>query len=93
MVALMENAAVRALEGHLPAGKTSVGGHIDVRHLAATPVGMQVRAKAELLEVQGRKLGFRIQAWDAVERIGEASHVRYVVDETEFMDRVKLKGR
>ena len=93
MVALMENAAVRALEGHLPPGQTTVGGQIDVRHMAATPVGMQVRAKAELVEAQGRKLGFRIQAWDEVEQIGEASHVRFIVDEGEFMGRVKEKGK
>jgi fluoroacetyl-CoA thioesterase len=91
LVALMENAAVRALEGHLPPGHTTVGGQIDVRHLAATPVGMQVRARAELTEVQGRKLSFRILAWDEVEQVGEASHVRYVVDEEAFTTRVNAK--
>ena len=64
LVALMEQAAVGALEGHLPAGSTSVGVSIDVRHLAATPVDMRVRAWAELTQVEGRKLGFRIEAWD-----------------------------
>ena len=53
LVALMENVAVRALEGHLPEGQTTVGGQIDVRHLAATPVGMKVRARAELREING----------------------------------------
>ena len=72
LVALMENAAVRALEGHLAPGQTTVGGRINVRHLAATPVGMRVHAQAELIEIQGRKLSFRIQAWDEVEQIGEA---------------------
>src|SRR3990172_5704241 len=56
LVALMENAAVRALEGPLPPGHTTVGGQIDLRHLAATPIGIQVRARAELTGVQGRKL-------------------------------------
>jgi fluoroacetyl-CoA thioesterase len=93
LVALMENAAVRALEGHLPPDQTTVGGHIDVRHLAATPVGMQVRAHAELVEVQGRKLSFRIQAWDEVEQIGEASHVRFIVDESSFMERTRGKRK
>jgi predicted thioesterase len=93
LVALMENAAVRALEGHLPPGHTSVGIQIDVRHLAATPVGMQVRASAELTEVLGRKLGFRIEAWDEVERVGEASHVRFVVNEEAFMTKVNAKGK
>jgi len=93
LVALMENAAVRVLEGHLPPGQTSVGGHIDVRHLAATPLGMQVRARAELVEVQKRKLTFHIQAWDETEQIGEARHVRYVVDVEKFMEKVREKGK
>jgi fluoroacetyl-CoA thioesterase len=93
MVALMENAAVRALEGHLPPGQTTVGGRIDVRHLAATPVGMQVRAQAKLVEIQGRKLSFRIQAWDEVEQIGEADHIRFIVDESSFMERARGKRK
>jgi predicted thioesterase len=88
LVALMESAAVRALDEHLPAGQTTVGGHIDVRHLAATPVGAKVRARAELVEVSGRKLTFHIQAWDEVEQIGEATHIRYIVDEDKFMAKV-----
>jgi len=64
MVGLMEGAAVQALVGHLPPGRTSVGGRIDVRHLAPTPVGMRVRARAELLKVEGRRLVFRVEAWD-----------------------------
>ena len=88
LVALMENAAVRALEGHLPHDQTTVGGQIDVRHLAATPVGMRVRARADLLEVSGRKLTFRVHAWDEVEQIGEATHIRYIVDEGKFMAKV-----
>lgn len=91
LVALMENAAVQALEGHLPAGHTTVGGKIDVRHLAATPVGMKVRAHAELVEAQGRKLTFRIKAWDEVELIGEADHVRFLVEEDAFMTKTRSK--
>lgn len=93
LVALMENAAVRALEGHLPSSHTTVGGQIDVRHLAATPVGSKVRAQAELVAVQGRKLTFRIQAWDEIELIGEANHVRFLIEEERFLDKVKSKGR
>lgn len=93
LVALMENAAVRALEGYLPSDQTTVGGQIDVRHLAATPVGSKVRAQAELVEVQGSKLTFRIQAWDEIELIGEATHVRFLIEEEPFMDKVKSKGR
>jgi fluoroacetyl-CoA thioesterase len=92
LVALMESTAVRALDGHLPPGQTTVGGQIDLRHLAATPVGMQVRAYAELVDVQGSKLNFRIQAWDEAEQIGEASHVRFLVDAAAFMDKASTKG-
>lgn len=95
LVGLMESAAVAALAGHLPPGQTTVGARIDVRHLAATPVGMQVRAHAELTTVEGRKLVFKLQAWDEVELIGEASHERFVVDEARFMGRIqaKIKGK
>jgi fluoroacetyl-CoA thioesterase len=91
LVGLMENAAVRALTDHLPSGRTSVGGRIDVRHLAATPVGMRVRARAELLQVEGRRLVFHIEAWDTVERVGEATHERFVIDEAEFAARAEAK--
>ena len=91
LVALMENAAVRTLEGHLPEGQTTVGGQIDVRHMAATPVGMKVRARAELLEVNGRRLTFNIQAWDEAEQIGEANHVRFLIDIEKFMAKVGEK--
>lgn len=93
LVGLMESAAVAALEGHLSPGQTTVGGHIDVHHLAATPVGMQVRARAELTEVEGRKLFFKIQAWDENELIGEAEHERFVVDEKRFLERVQAKTK
>ncbi len=92
LVGLMESTAVIALRGHLPPGQTTVGGHIDVIHLAATPVGMNVRARAELVAVNGRKLKFKIQAWDENELIGEADHDRFVIDEARFMEKVKLKS-
>ena len=91
LVALMENAAVKALEDHMPEGQTTVGGQIDVRHLAATPVGMKVCVRAELLEMSERKITFRVQAWDEVELIGEASHVRFMIEESKFMERVANK--
>lgn len=93
LVGLMESAAVIALTGRLFPGQTTVGGHIDVRHLAATPVGMTVRARAELIAIEGRKLVFKIQAWDEVELIGEANHDRVVVDEAKFMAKVAVKNQ
>lgn len=93
LVGLMEAAAVKALEGQLEAGKTTVGGHIDVRHLAATPVGMAVRARAELTAVEGRKLTFQVEAWDEVEKIGEALHERFLIDTDKFVAKVQSKGK
>ncbi len=93
LVGLMESAAVAALTGHLSPGQTTVGGHIDVRHLAATPVGVTVRARAELIAIEGRKLVFKIQAWDEVELIGEADHDRFVIDEAKFMAKVAAKNQ
>ncbi|MCE5209841.1 MAG: thioesterase family protein [Chloroflexi bacterium] len=91
LVGLLERASVQALKGHVPEGKTTVGGRIDVRHLAATPVGMQVHARAELIEMDGRKLVFKVQAWDEMEQIGEAVHERFLVDEAKFLTRVQAK--
>jgi fluoroacetyl-CoA thioesterase len=93
LVGLMEGAAVKALSEHLSPGQTTVGARIDVRHLAATPVGMKVHSKAELTAVQGRKLIFKIQAWDELELIGEADHERFIVDEEKFIGRVKAKKK
>jgi predicted thioesterase len=92
LVGLMESTAVIALITHLSPGQTTVGGHIDVRHLAATPVGMVVHARAELIAIEGRKLVFKIQAWDEVELIGEADHDRFVINEAKFMAKVRAKN-
>ncbi len=91
LVGLMESAAVKALDGLLETGQTTVGGHIDVRHIAATPVGMVVRARAELTAIEGRKLSFQVQAWDEVEKIGEALHERFVINTEKFIARVSEK--
>lgn len=92
LVGLMEGAAVQILADRLPTGQTSVGGRIDVRHLAATPVGMQVRARAELVAVDGRKLVFHVEAWDDVELIGEATHERFIVDQQRFVAQAQDKA-
>lgn len=92
MIRLMERAAVRAVDHLLPEGYRTVGIHVDVRHLAATPLGMTVRARAELLEVNGRRLTFRVEAFDDVEKVGEGVHQRMIVSLVKFRDRVKAKG-
>jgi fluoroacetyl-CoA thioesterase len=93
MIALMENASVSAIREYLEAGETSVGIEVNVRHLAATPVGMRVRARAEVLSVDKRRVTFRIEAWDDKEKIGEGTHVRAIVDETRFKERIAQKLR
>jgi len=91
MVALMEQAAINALEPHLPPGWQSVGVHIDVRHVAASPTGVGVRAEAELHEVNGRRLTFIVKAWDDFELIGQGDHERVVIDLESFALRLASK--
>ena len=91
MIALMENASVSAIREYLEAGETSVGIEVNVKHLAATPVGMLVRARAEVLSVDKRRVTFRVEAWDGKERIGEGTHVRAIVDEVRFKERIEQK--
>jgi fluoroacetyl-CoA thioesterase len=91
MIALMENAAFSATKDVLPEGQTTVGIEVNIKHLAATPVGMTVRARAELMQVEGRKLVFQVEAWDEVEKIGEGTHTRFVVDAARFDKRMREK--
>lgn len=93
MIRLMERAAVRAVDSLLPDGYHTVGVHVDVRHLAATPLGMTVRARAELVEVDGRKLTFRVEAFDDVEKVGEGRHGRMIIDLAKFKERAEAKAR
>ena len=91
LVALLEEAAVNALKPLLEAGKTSVGTRVDVSHLAATPIGMIVRAEATLSEIDGRRLVFDVVAHDDAEQIASGIHERVVVDEQRFLARVQEK--
>src|SRR6266487_1914802 len=80
MINLMEAAALAAVEQLLPAGHQSLGTRLDVSHVAATPVGMRVRATAELTSVDGRTLAFRVEARDEKDLIGDGTHLRVVVN-------------
>ena len=91
MINLMEAAALDAMEKHLPAGRQSLGTHLDVSHVAATPVGMRVVAKAEVLEVDGNKVTLRVEALDEAGLIDEGTHKRVVVDVARFDARVQDK--
>ncbi len=91
MVNLLEAAALAAVEKHLPRGYQTLGTVLNVKHFAATPVGLRVTASAELTAVNGRTLVFRLIAEDEAERIGEGTHERVVVNVERFEQRVKMK--
>lgn len=89
MVALMEKAALHAVFPHLPQGHTTVGTEICVKHTKATPMGQEVFAEAELIEIEGRKLIFKVSAWDNEGEIGSGTHTRFIIDSKRFMDKLK----
>jgi len=93
MIRLMERAAVAAVDSSLPEGYRTVGVHVDVRHLAATPLGMGVRAQATLKDASERRLTFEVKAWDDVELIGSGTHRRAIIDVEGFRRRTEGKGR
>ena len=93
LVALLEAAAIRAVEPALAAGAGTVGTRLDVRHLAATPVGMRVRARATVREVDGRRLLYDVEAHDETERVAEGTHERFQIDQSRFLARVAAKAR
>jgi fluoroacetyl-CoA thioesterase len=91
MINLMEAAALDAAENLIPAGYQSLGIRLDVRHIAATPVGMRVRALATLTKVDGRTLEFRVEAHDQKELIGDGMHQRIIVNVSRFDQRLQAK--
>ena len=93
LVRLMESTAHNAILGMLEPSQSSVGAEISIKHMAATPVGMEVRIRAELLEVDGRRLRFRVEAWDEIEKIAEGEHERFIIDWERFMNRVEKKSQ
>ncbi len=91
MVLHMEEAALSCVDPLLPPGKATVGSFISVRHLAPTPLGMRVRIKATLTAIEGKLLTFSLEAFDDVEKIGEGSHVRAIIDTGRFAERLAEK--
>ena len=88
MILLMENASAGTVAHALDPGDASVGMLVNVRHLAATPIGQQVRAIAELIEIDGRRLVFKVEAYDEHKKIGEGQHERYIVNLERFLKRL-----
>jgi len=93
MIALMENAAYLAVQDELSEGQSTVGISIDVKHMAATPMGMKVWAQAKLVEVDRKKLTFEIEAHDEAELVGTAVHERFIIDEEKFIAKVNEKAK
>ena len=91
MVALMEGAACEAIAQALPEEKTSVGTALNITHLAATPVGLEVYAEAEVTEIEGNTITFALTAYDETGKIGEGSHKRAIITTQRFLDKVYSK--
>lgn len=91
MIAFMETTARKLMSEHLPDGYSSVGAHVDVRHLAPTPVGKRLRVRTEVIAVDGLKVTFAVAAWDDQEQVGEGQHLRVIIDEARFLKRVSAK--
>lgn len=91
LVTLLESAALQAVERFMPPGQQTVGTRLDISHTAATPVGMRVRAHAELIRVEGRKLTFRLHAEDDGEPIAEGTHERLIISVERFDQRMQKK--
>lgn len=89
MVALMENAAWQAVIAALDEGQVTVGTTVNIRHLAATPIGQQVRATAELIQIDDRRLLFNVEAYDERQKIGDGQHERYIVYLDRFLSRIQ----
>jgi fluoroacetyl-CoA thioesterase len=93
MITMMENAALNAIRDYLDPGESAVGTAVDVRHLAATPVGHEVTAEAEVTRVDGRRVAFNVKARDEKEEIGRGTHERMVVDIRRLGERLSAKSK
>jgi len=91
LAGLMERASAELINRYLEPGQQSVGISMSLQHSAATPLGMKVRVRTEVTAREGKKLTFKVEAWDAVEKIGEALHERFIIDAAKFNARVAQK--
>ncbi len=91
MIALMEKAAMNAVQPAIEEGLSTVGTMVNIKHMAATPVGMTVTAKAELIEVSEKRLLFNVEAFDGKDKIGEGTHERFIISVEKFISRVNSK--
>ncbi len=89
MIGLMEAASMNAVKKYLPEGFSTVGTSVNIKHISATPVGKKVWAEAELVEVDRKRLVFKVDAYDEDKKIGEGTHERFIIDEEKFMGKLK----
>ena len=92
MLALMEQAAASSVQPFLPEGQGTVGTRLEVSHLAATPIGIRVRAESEIAAIDRRMLSFRVRAWAGEELIGEGTHQRFIIDNARFLAKAQAKA-
>ena len=93
MIALAEKTALQSILEYLSEGESTVGTKLDISHIAATPVGMKVSCETELIEIDRRRLVFSVNVYDEVEKIGEGTHERFIVNDEKFMTKAELKGQ
>ena len=91
MVALMEEAAYKSIQSELEEGKGSVGILMNIKHLTSTPIGMEVIAKSELIEIDRKRMVFKVEAFDERGKIGEGIHERFIIDNEEFQNKTDNK--
>ena len=91
LISLIEQTAHKTIIPFLAIGQSSVGSIVNIRHLAATPVGMDVRIRVEVIKVDGRRINYKVEAWDAVDKIADGEHERFIIDTTRFDERLEKK--
>lgn len=91
MIALMENTAYESVSDYLEDGQGTVGTLLNVKHLSATPVGMEVTCESRLIEIDRKRLVFEVKAYDETGCIGEGTHERFIIDNQKFLDRAEGK--
>jgi predicted thioesterase len=91
MIRLIEQTAIEATQPSLKPGQATVGTRVDIAHLAATPVGMTLTITVELVEVDRRRLGFRIEVRDELDEVGKGTHERFIIEAAQRMPRLEEK--
>ncbi len=92
MIAIMEEASINTVDKNLPDGFATVGIELSIKHIAATPKGMNITASAELTEIDSKRLVFKVEAFDEVEKIGEGTHQRYIIELDKFKSKSQSKS-